>query len=416
MPRGKTYEEIKVIIENDGINKLLTTKEQFELEKIKTKTIPSQIKIEILCGCSNSYVTTFNQFSKGKNKCNDCVKRINKEKVYPETRIKEVVNLYINGWKMKDISKKLGMKSETVSKILKENNISIRNNTDYKKREELATNKKYKYNEDFFEEINTEKKAYWLGFLYADGSINKNKNRNGTGTKGGSVELSLKKEDEYHLFNFIQDIEGNIPVKHKIIKLNENVFEASRIFVNSVKMVEDLISHGCMPNKSLTLKFPTTVPEHLLRHFIRGYIDGDGCIFFHVYDEYDAFFVSMLGTYDFLTELKKYLENNGIKCNNVTKTKSRAFELKIYGIDNLVNLYNFLYDDASVFLGRKMDKFRQALMYFNRNFNISETAKLCCLLDDELNKKKFFKKHIRPLIRNGNFEFADLMKRVFDYV
>ena len=29
----------------------------------------------------------------------------------------------------------------------------------------------YNYNEKYFEEINTERKAYWLGFLYADGYI-----------------------------------------------------------------------------------------------------------------------------------------------------------------------------------------------------------------------------------------------------
>ena len=49
--------------------------------------------------------------------------------------------------------------------------------------------------------------------------------------------------------------------------------------INQKEICEQLISHGCLPNKSLILQLPNTVPNNLLRHFIRGYSDGDGTIY-----------------------------------------------------------------------------------------------------------------------------------------
>ncbi len=43
-------------------------------------------------------------------------------------------------------------------------------------------------------------------------------------------------------------------------------------------MCNDLIGHGATIRKSLTLTFPTHLDEKLIKHFLRGYFDGDGCI------------------------------------------------------------------------------------------------------------------------------------------
>mgnify|MGYP002625860766 CR=1 FL=1 len=48
--------------------------------------------------------------------------------------------------------------------------------------------------------------------------------------------------------------------------------------VSSPKMKVDLIRLGAIPNKSLILEFPKDIPNDLIRHFVRGYFDGDGCI------------------------------------------------------------------------------------------------------------------------------------------
>lgn len=42
----------------------------------------------------------------------------------------------------------------------------------------------------YFENIDTEEKAYWLGFLYADGYVNANEDK---------IELCLAEKDFHHL-------------------------------------------------------------------------------------------------------------------------------------------------------------------------------------------------------------------------
>lgn len=64
--------------------------------------------------------------------------------------------------------------------------------------ESLKQSRKHFFNESYFEVIDTEDKAYWLGFLYADGNIYYHKDKNGD-RKGGKVELSLKSDDFNHL-------------------------------------------------------------------------------------------------------------------------------------------------------------------------------------------------------------------------
>lgn len=323
---------------------------------------------------------------------------MSKKKVYNKDEIDKIINLYKENNTLKEISKIFNTKPDKISKILKQNNIQIKKTSDYYDSKHFATNKKYIFDEDYFEIINENHKAYWLGFLYADGHVRLNKSKNGS-YKGGTVEIGLKNDDSYHLFNFLFFLKGNVPVKLKNVKLNDKIYPSCRLNLNSVKMANDLIKHGCVERKSLILKFPYNLDNNLLSHFIRGYIDGDGCIAFYTYELNDSFHVSLLGTFEFLSGVKSTLENNNIECSNVKSEESKAFCLRIYGRDNLTNLYNYLYKDAEVFLGRKYEKFKNALLYFEKEFNISETAKICTLLlNEDLKNKIYHKKIIRPNI------------------
>lgn len=386
MPKAKSFQEIEAYVAKYN-RSLITNEEQFN--NMRLMCLPSQIKLEVSCKCRMSFFVTFNSFrSKGKHSCNDCNASDLKEKVYPIDRIESVIKMYTDGIKMKEISKALKMKSQTISDILKENNIKIRNNTEYRTSVELSTNRQYEFDQSFFEVINTPNKAYWLGFIYADGNVYvKNYDKDNGKSKGGSLEIGLQRQDEYHLTNFINDVGGNNLIEQRDVRLGEKTYPSSRIVLNSIKMCRDLINHGCTPRKSLSLKFPNSVPDQLMSHFIRGYIDGDGCVAFYTYEKIDSFSVTILGTQEFLEGIKYVLNSNEINTNKIKKDKSEAFLMGITGQDNLARLYNFLYSDANVFLGRKIDKYRQALIYFNKRFNISDTAKLFYIFDDELSNK-----------------------------
>lgn len=123
--------------------------------------------------------------------------------------------------------------------------------------------RKYSVNEHFFDEINTNEKAYWLGFLYADGYQN-----------GKEIVINLKISDQEHLNNFKKILQSEHPLKeyHSI-----NVVS---LRIGSIKLCESLNHLGCVQNKSLIIKFPEFLKQSIfLVDFIRGIFDGDGCIY-----------------------------------------------------------------------------------------------------------------------------------------
>ncbi|MED4883890.1 hypothetical protein [Bacillus smithii] len=412
MAKGKTYDEINEFIKNRGCI-LITTENEFN--ERKKHSLPSQVKLTIKCKCGEEFIRTFNSMSSGNSKvmCRKCSRKDTRDKQFPIERINKIISLYKSGKTMKEIAKEVKTKPQYISNILKENNIKIRHAVEYLSSDELDRNRVNFFNQRFFEKIDNLYKAYWLGFLYADGNVFVRKGNLGY-TKGGTVELSLKREDKYHLENFKRHIEGNMKIEDRIVKLNGKSFEASRISLSSIRMAKDLIKHGCVPKKSLILDFPTTVPDDLINHFIRGYIDGDGSVVFYTYDKVDDFYVTVLGTENFLIKLSDVLIKNEINSGKIRKTSSKAYELHICGRDNLAKLYNFLYKNANVFLERKREQFRKALIYFEKEFDISPAAKLMYSLDEDLNKKLFFRKHVRPLIKSGEYEKAEFLKRVLE--
>lgn len=250
---------------------------------------------------------------------------------------------------------------------------------------------KYSYNKNFFENIDSEEKAYWLGFLYADGCINRYYRNEKL--KAMSLEIGLGKKDENHLYKFLKSIDSNVPVKSKTSKLNNKEYESSRVTVCNTKMCRDLIDLGCTPVKSLTLEYPSIdiLPEEYAWHFIRGYIDGDGNIFYNNYKSNNenhkdtiSFKLSVIGTMQMLKGIENFFLKNNIPINASYSEEGKAFSLHIHGIDNLKELYNKIYKDSNIYLERKYTYFKNAIedveskrqnssgkrgVYFNKQIN-----------------------------------------------
>jgi intein/homing endonuclease len=137
----------------------------------------------------------------------------------------------------------------------------------------------YKHDREYFKVIDTPEKAYWLGFIFADGSLYKRDNNRGW--KGYNFELSLKNADREHLVKLAKAIDCNVPIKTRSSTLKKyGTFYSSRLMFFCDEFARNLINCGCTVNKSLTLEFPSEriLPKLLYSHFIRGYFDGDGCI------------------------------------------------------------------------------------------------------------------------------------------
>ena len=105
-------------------------------------------------------------------------------------------------------------------------------------------------------------------------------------------------------------------VKISKVKVNNKEFTRCRWSIVNKHLWFTLYKLGCVPNKSLILKFPKLSiflnPKDLVKHFVRGYIDGDGCISYvktnpkDINSNYSPS-VSILGTKDFLTVLSYYM-------------------------------------------------------------------------------------------------------------
>ncbi|MFJ8235952.1 hypothetical protein ACIQ34_09430 [Ureibacillus sp. NPDC094379] len=247
---------------------------------------------------------------------------------------------------------KHGVTRVTLSKHLKQQSIEIRDPL-----------QKYSYNDDYFESIDTEEKAYWLGFLAADGGINEGKTYK-------SIELGLAEIDKDHLEKFVAAIEGeNKMIKHKVNKIKEKEYPSVRVIVNCTKMANDLIDKGITPRKSYTIAFPTFLPKKLIGPYMRGYFDGDGGV--QVRNE-STIAINIVGNesyiLDYMKKIDELLQIPVRKMYSDAKRSSNIKTIYYYGQDARTIL-DFFYKGATVYLSRKRDKFYTALEIFEAKNN-----------------------------------------------
>lgn len=208
-----------------------------------------------------------------------------------------------------------------------------------------------KFNENIFDSIDTEEKAYWLGFIYADGTISSHKE--GEKPKN-TLEVSLKGNDIEHLKKFSIFLNSKKETKLSKSKCANKEYIRCRFSVSNKHLWETLNNYGCTPKKSLILTFPDEnifKDKSLIRHFIRGYFDGDGCISRNISTYIVSPKISIIGTKSFLENIIKY---SNIKCKFKHDKRHTEFTYELeYHKEDGIQFINYLYNNASVFLDRK---------------------------------------------------------------
>lgn len=256
----------------------------------------------------------------------------------PQEEIPNIVTEYINGKSIKEIHSQTGYGLKQINYILIAYGV-LRVRTP-----------KIKKDESVFEVIDTQEKAYWLGFLYADGYVNES---------NSNIELTIKQKE--HLEAFKKFLKTDSKVNKRQIIFNGKEHFAYRITICSKKLVKDLVKLGCYQNKSLTLDFPSEkqVPKELLRHFIRGYFDGDGSISCSTKTERNYYTLWFCGTEQFLIALQENItsELDFNKTKLYYDKRSNVVGYSLSGKKRLKKIYNYIYQDASVYLKCKKNKF-----------------------------------------------------------
>lgn len=218
-------------------------------------------------------------------------------------------------------------------------------------------NKKLReFNTDYFHEIKEPNQAYWLGFIFADGWI--------THTKNNSYELGieLNEQDKQQLIDFNNELGGQHVIKHayhqKYICGHHSPSATSSVCIRiySKQIFDDLVSHNICECKTLKPDFPI-VEDKLFFDFLRGYLDGDGCIYVNS-QHYNKSCVHFTASHN---EVLKYIQQKMLQYNiqsSIYQEKERKYRL-YFNYQNALSLLDLIYySDQVQKLQRKYDKYK----------------------------------------------------------
>lgn len=302
-------------------NKLYKNKEWLR-EQIKIKKV-NEIALE-----QNVDIHTISRWLK---KYNLSINKLYQDKEWLEEQFKKH-----NGSSV-EVAKATGFKRDTLLEWCYKFNIANSSN-------ELK--RKYSINESYFNKIDTEKKSYFLGFLMADGAINKNCNK---------LQFNLQREDEYIIKEFCEEINYLGNIEHH----EDNVRKISSVNICSKKIITDLIYHGIVPKKTGKEIMPDTIDKKLIKHFIRGFIDGDG----HIGKTCKKISIcstslNILYSIKYFLEEKLNIKEYEVEWKPLTSKNKKLFYYEIYS-DSAIKVLNFLYNEATIFLKRKYNIYKE---------------------------------------------------------
>lgn len=204
-----------------------------------------------------------------------------------------------------------------------------------------------KFDNTVFDKIDSEEKAYWLGFLFADGNVSSTNN---------TVSISLKGEDINHLEKFKIFLNASNDVKLCTQKINNKEYSICKFFVCNKHFKETLVNLGCFPRKSLILQFPQLnifEQDDLVYHFIRGYVDGDGCLTFSKSGRLE---LNILGTKEFLEGIRNIFPNKFASVHKIKRLTTNVYKISNCG-NNADEVSYKLYNNATIYLDRKFNRF-----------------------------------------------------------
>lgn len=218
----------------------------------------------------------------------------------------------------------------------------------------------------YFDNIDTEYKAYILGLIYADGCINDKVK----GKREWRLQISIQEEDGNILQKLLDDTnKKKLVVRNPPTSVKNNWKKQLTCCINNTYLCEQLSNLGCTPRKSKEgMKFPI-LNEEFISHFIRGFFDGDGCITVNkrsykgkkITSENFRLKLAFTSTdKNFLETLISYLPITNV----YKKSKLRTLLVHTYWIErtnDIKNVYNYLYKNANYFFQRKYNKFNMPI-------------------------------------------------------
>lgn len=263
-----------------------------------------------------------------------------KKVVFTEEQIQDICDKYQNDHLgMSKIGTIYGVSKTVIARVLKENKIKSHQD-----------NHVYKANYRKFQNIDSPEKAYWLGFIAADGCVY-------TRERNSSVIIGLHQKDEKHLEKFRDFMDSNVRITRYINDTGYSTGSPSpmcKIVFNSILMAEDIISHGIVPRKSLILQ-PPKIKEEFYLPYILGYFDGDGTIY--KFNNDTEYCIGFIGSYDTITWINQILKLNATI--EQRDKGSKTYYIRCGGTNKPYQILKNLYDSVDIHLDRKFQLFKE---------------------------------------------------------
>lgn len=297
-------------------------------------------KIVKLCGDDVNYQEIAKQVGTSRWKV---VEYCKKHGLYERTQVEatpelneEILRLYEEGVSSPKIAKQVGVSKWYVLQVIPQ-----------EEKKTKAFYNTYSCNYQFFENIDNEVKAYFLGLFYADGYNNQ---------KNKSIRIGFANKDLELLHKFVEAIESTHPLYvRKDKKYTDGTFTC--VTISSTILSADLAKHGCVVAKTHVLDKMPILSDELYRHFIRGYFDGDGSVYYTQSGNTDKITLSWTGNKPFLEDVQDYL----IKELEVSKTaiyishpdRNNLIGDLRYSNGTATKIHNWMYSDCQYYSERK---------------------------------------------------------------
>ena len=231
------------------------------------------------------------------------------------------------------IAEKYGVSPNTIGDIVRKFDVKVDHNTSSHKN----------INENFFDNIDNQDKAYILGLLYADGCNSENRHL---------ISIALQEEDGYILEKMRDVMDSDVNIRFiDWKKKRPNCKNQYTFRIENKHLSKRLAEIGMVQRKSLVLEFPD-LKDELIPHFLRGYFDGDG----HIAKRKGDYNTSFISTYNFCKKAQEILEQhdiNGVIRNYHTNGITMTFQIS--NKRNSKKFLDYIYKDANMFLIRKHD-------------------------------------------------------------
>lgn len=259
---------------------------------------------------------------------------------FTDSEEQEIAKIYKAGYSARAIARAYGLNFHTAI-------VAALRRTKTQQRSPAERNRKYYICPYTFDNINNEEKAYWWGFLYADGSVSKR-----------SLSVKLGRGDKEHLGKLKIFLQSEHPIKDRITRVNGKEYKATHFYATDIHLTDRLKQLGIVAGRPLFGLAITNLPEYLYSHWIRGYFDGDGSISKPSPTRPSARFC---GRFDTLEWIRSALHKSvGFRFNqSIYKHQfANAFYLEYTGGKQCRRLREYLYQSTFIYLERKFARFQ----------------------------------------------------------